>query len=378
MNVSTNQESLAKAFGIVSRAVSSRLAMPVLGNILLDAKDNCLRLAATNREIGIQCWIDASVHDEGAITVPARLLTEFVNSLPPERIDMDLVVRTQTLGLKCGKFKANIKGIDAYEFPIIPTIAEDAQPFAIDVEELREMINRVTFAASDDVNRPTLTGVEVKLTGNQLTMAATDGYRLSVERHEYTVNGETLVVIPAKSLGVVAKIAENASGDAQIHITGKEALFAMTGDGDAKGSWQRCEVTTELIDARFPDYSATMPKTCETRVTVETAPLLKAVQVAKLFARDNANIVRLSATDGLLKLTATSPEMGDNVSELDATVDGPELEIAFNCMMLADALACMGRQTVLELTQPTRPGKLYTEGDDMSFVHVIMPMSLPR
>ena len=121
MRVSCHQENLAKGLSIVGRAVSSRTTMPVLSNILLEAKNNQLRLAATNREIGINCWIGAKVEDEGAITVPARLLTEFVNSLPPERIDMELAVRTQTLHLSCARFEANMKGIDAFEFPLIPT-----------------------------------------------------------------------------------------------------------------------------------------------------------------------------------------------------------------------------------------------------------------
>lgn len=378
MNLSTNQENLAKALSIVSRAVSSRTTMPVLSNVLLDGKDSQLRLAATNREIGITCWIGAKVEDGGAITVPARLLTDFVNSLPPERVDMDLAVRTQTLGLKCAKFKANIKGFDHFEFPIFPTPAEDAQPFSINADELRSMIDRVTFAASDDVNRPTLTGVEVKLAGNQLSMVATDGYRLSVERREYDATDDVSVIIPAQSLDTVSKVAADAIGDVQLYISDTLAIFAMTGSSDVRGSWQRCEVVTELIAARFPDYNATMPKTWETRVTVETAPLLKSVQVAKLFARDNANIVRLSVGDGLLRLTATSPEMGDNVSELDANVDGPPIDIAFNCVLLAEALSHMGQQTVIELTQPTRPGKLYTMGCEAAFVHVVMPMNSPR
>ena len=154
----------------MSRAVSSRTTMPVLSNILLEAKDNELRLAATNREIGINCWIGAKVEDEGAITVPARLLSEFVNSLPPERIDMELAVRTQTLHLACARYTANMKGIDAYEFPLIPTAQGedggeadansvpivDGMRIELETAGLRKMIDQVIFAASSDENRPTL------------------------------------------------------------------------------------------------------------------------------------------------------------------------------------------------------------------------------
>ena len=122
MRVSCFQENLSKGLSIVGRAVSSRSTLPVLGNILLEAKEDQLRLAATNLEIGVNCWIGAHIEDEGAITVPARLLTEFVNSLQPGRIEMELSVRTQTLHLRCGNFDVNIKDIDAQEFPVIPTV----------------------------------------------------------------------------------------------------------------------------------------------------------------------------------------------------------------------------------------------------------------
>src|SRR5215212_6888008 len=217
MRVSCFQENLAKGLSIVSRAVSSRSTMPVLGNILLEAKGNQLRLAATNREIGINCWIGAKVEDEGAITVPARLLTEFVNSLPPERIDMELTVRTQTLHLNCARYDANMKGIDAYEFPLIPTAGTtvgddqesagmvkvtDGMRIELAVTGLRKMIDQVIFAASSDESKPTLTGVEVSFKGERLSMAATDGYRLSVRSVQMSqgmVSGDLTVIVPARS-----------------------------------------------------------------------------------------------------------------------------------------------------------------------------------
>ena len=185
VRVSVMQENLAKGLSIVGRAVSSRSTLPVLGNILLEAKDNQLRLAATNLEIGVNCWIGAKVEDEGAITVPARLLTEFVGSLPPERIDMELSVRTQTLHLRCARFDANMKGIDAADFPIVPTmegVNGDGEGVNIELQPagLRRMIDQVIFAASTDESRPTLDGVEVNFKDNRISMAATDGYRLSL------------------------------------------------------------------------------------------------------------------------------------------------------------------------------------------------------
>ncbi len=409
MRVSCHQENLAKGLSIVGRAVSSRTTMPVLSNILLEAKNNQLRLAATNREIGINCWIGAKVEDEGAITVPARLLSEFVNSLPPERIDMELAVRTQSLHLSCARFEANMKGIDAFEFPLIPTAqghdgnngdSQNAVPIVDGVQMeletggLRKMIDQVIFAASSDENRPTLTGVEVSFTGERLTMAATDGYRLSVRSVPLShglAEEKITVIVPARSLGELARISADAAEERSVQVIVTQArnqiLFQLWGKGEeTRGGFHRVELVSELIDARFPDYRATVPKSYDTRTVIDTASLLKAVRVALLFARDNANIIRVSVAPGngenmgQMRLTATSAEMGDNVSELDAMVEGHSVEIAFNAKYMIDVLSQIDQpQVVLETTQPTRPGTLRPVGMGAEeFLHVIMPMHPPR
>lgn len=404
MRVSCFQENLAKGLSIVGRAVASRSTLPVLGNILLEAKDNHLRLSATNLEIGINCWIGARVEDEGAITVPARLLAEFVNSLPPERIDMELSVRTQTLHLSCARFDANIKGIDAAEFPIVPTVDNGEGPeqtaevlegstIALETAGLRKMIDQVVFAAATDESRPTLTGVEVSFKGDRLVMAATDGYRLSVRSVEldHSLGEDMTVIIPAKSLSELARVIGDADEERSVQVTVTQArnqiLFRVWGKGnEARGAFLQVDVVSSLIDARFPDYRAIIPKNYTTRTVVTTDALLKAVRVAQLFARDNSNIIRLAVqpgngeVPGAIRLTATSTEMGDNVNELDALVEGNEVEIAFNARYLIDVLSQISEaQVVLETTQPNRPGSIRPVGiGNEEFLHVVMPMHPPR
>jgi len=391
MIVSTKQTDLAKALGIVSRAVSPRSTLPVLGNILIDANSGELRLSATNREMAISCWIGAAIDDPGAITITARLLTEYINSLPPELVCMDLNTRTQTLCLSCAKFTANMKGIDAFEFPLIPTYHEertdntpviDGQRYTVSVETLRTAISAVTVAASQDENRPTLTGIECTFDGNTLHMAATDGYRLATYQLACTGDGEpTTVIIPNRNLAEVARIAGSATGDATIIVSDNrnQVLFSLVCDVG------RVDVVTELIDARFPDYRATIPKGHDTRTVVDTAALLKAVRVALLFARDNANIIRVSVAPGKgksmgqMRISATSVEMGDNASELDAHVDGKEIEIAFNARYMIDALSQVDRPSVvIETTIPTRPAMLRPIGEDSPYMAVLMPMAPPK
>lgn len=404
MKVSCFQENLAKGLSIVGRAVSSRSTLPVLGNILLEAKDNQLRLAATNLEIGINCWIGARVDDEGAVTVPARLLAEFVNSLPAERIDLELSVRTQTLHLQCARYEANIKGIDAAEFPIIPTVDNGEGPeetavvlegstIALETGGLRKMIDQVIFAAATDESRPTLTGVEVAFKGERLAMAATDGYRLSVRsvQLDQPFSEDMIVIVPARSLGELGRVIADADDEKPVQVTVTQArnqiLFRVWGKGtETRGAFHQVDVVSQLIDARYPDYRAIVPKSHTTRTVVPTDSLLKAVKVAQLFARDNANIVRLGIQPGngdgpgTLQLAAVSTEMGDNVNQLDAMVEGDELEITFNARYLIDVLSQISEpQVVIETTQSNRPGTIRPVGmGTEEFLHVVMPMHPPK
>lgn len=383
MIVTTKQPDLSKALSIVARAVSSRTTMPVLSNVLLDANTGFLRLSATNRDMAISCWIGAQIDDTGATTIPARLLSEFINSLPAEPVRMELTTRTQTLRLDCARFSANMKGIDAYEFPLIPTYHEErtsntpiieGQSYTMSIDTLRSAISAVTVAASQDENRPTLTGVECTFASGTLHMAATDGYRMATYQIDCQGSDEKIVlIVPARNLAEVARIASSATGDVTVIVSSSrnQVLFSMAADVG------RVDVVSELIDARFPDYRATIPKSYDTLTVVDTAALLKAVRVALLFARDNANIIRCAVSpSGHLRITATSAEMGDNASELDAQVEGAEIEIAFNARYVIDALSCVDQPSVvIKTTTATRPAMLTPNGEDSPYMAVLMPMA---
>lgn len=385
MRVSVLQENLARGLSIVGRAVSPRSTLPVLGNILLATDEGRLKLAATNLEIGINCWIGAMVEDDGAITVPARLLSEFVNQLPPERIDMDLSVRTLTLNLKCARYDTNIKGIDANEFPIIPTAPEDGESaIPIKATLLRKMINQVVFAAATDESRPTLTGVHTQFEGNRLTLAATDGFRLAVRSTELAepVPEKVEAIIPARALAELSRIIGLLpdSEEHMVEITVADArnqvLFHLPD----------VDMVSQLIDANFPNYESIIPRAFGTRTVVDTQAMLRALRVASLFARDSSNIVRLQITPaqedtpGTLTITATSAEAGDNVADLDAIIEGPAAEIAFNARYLIDLLSVVDEpQIALETTRPSAPGVLRPVGvGPEEFTCVIMPMHISR
>jgi DNA polymerase-3 subunit beta len=382
MKITCLQENLARGLSTVGRAVATRSTLPVLSNILLQTDEGRLRLAATNLEIGINSWIGARIDEEGSISVPARLLTEFVNSLPPDQIDMELNERTQTLNLKCSRYEANIKGIDAGEFPDVPTAesitGQAPSRLHLEVETFRQMIDQAVFAAATDESRPILTGVLAKFHQGGLTLAAADGFRLAVTTADVGVNlDETAnVIIPARALAELGRISADEEEKIELLITPgrNQVLFHLTNK----------DLVSQIIEGNFPDYNQIVPKSHSTRTIVTTGDLLKAVKVAFLFARDAANIVRFNIvpgselTPGQMIVTATSAEFGDNVSELDASIEGDETEIAFNARYMIDALAVLGTAEVaLETSTASSPGIIRPVGGN-DFLCVIMPMHITR
>jgi DNA polymerase III subunit beta len=380
MKISCLQENLAKGLSTVGRAVAARSTLPVLSNILLETDEGRLRLAATNLEIGISCWIGARVEEEGRITVPARLLTEFVNSLPPAPIDMELAERTQTLNLKCARYEANIKGIDASEFPEVPTAETigGRNSLHLEADSFRQMIEQSVFAAATDESRPILTGVLAKFHQGGLTLAAADGFRLAVTSADVGVDLDesAKVIIPARALSELVRISDGDEETIELVITPKrnQILFHL-------GS---TDVVSQLIEGNFPDYNQIVPKSHATRTVVSTQELLKAVKVAFLFARDAANIIRFNIipgselTPGQIVITGTSAEFGDNVGEIDASIEGEGIEIAFNARYMIDALSVVGTAEVaLETSTPSSPGVIRPVGGS-DFLCVIMPMHITR
>lgn len=378
MRISCLQENLARGLSIVSRAVAPRTAtLPVLTHILLATDRGRLKIAATNLELGISCWVGAKVEDEGAITVPARTFTDLVALLPADRVDLELNIRTQTLRIRSGRTDANIKGIDAQEFPIIPTF-QDVAAARIEPAVLKKMIAQVVFAAATDESRPTLTGVLTKLEGDAITMAATDGFRLSVRSDRLTepVSEPRTILIPAKALVEVGRVMGDQEEPVAISITPShgQVLFHM----------KDVDVVAQLIDQKFPDYEPIIPKRHDTRTIVNTAEALKACRQASIFARDSLDTVRVlvkpgeELEPGKVTVVARADETGDNQSELEATVVGNEIEIGFNVKYLIEAFSAVDTpQTAIETTQPRSPAVIRALGDD-HFFHLVMPMHLPK
>jgi DNA polymerase-3 subunit beta len=372
MKLSCLQENLDKGLGIVGKAVAVRTTLPITNNVLLATDQSRLKLVATNLEMAISCWIGAKVEEEGAITVPARLLTEFVSSLPNDKVDIGLLPRTKTLGLKCARFEARISGTDAKDFPPIPKV-EGGISTRVEVEAFRQGISQVVFAAATEESRPVLTGVNAEFNGDLLTLAAADGFRLGVYKLPLAtpVNQKTEVIIPARTLGELNRLmGEEEAVDIMINPNKSQAIFRL----------KNIELVSQLVQGTFPQYTQLIPQSHTTKVVVDVTQFLRATKTASIFARDGSGIVRLivtpggELTTGKITVSARSEEIGDNVGEIDAIVEGQEAKIAFNGKYLIDVLSVLREsQVALETTSPSSPGVLKPVGVD-NYLHVVMPM----
>ena len=379
MKISCLQENLSRGLSVVGRAVASRATLPVTQNVLLSAERNMLRLSATNLEIAMTTWIGAMVEEEGSVTVPARLLTEFVNSLGSDRIDIEVEQGSRQLQIKSGRSQANIHGTDASEFPPIPTV-DDAMVAQAQPSALRTAITRVAFAAATEESRPVLTGVEVKLREGSFTMAAADGFRLAVHNGELAqpVPEEMSVIIPARTMTELQRLLSDNSEPVEIMLTPQkgQVMFRLQG-GDT------VELVSQLLQGTFPNYDQLIPQNYTTRAILDLQQTLRATRTAAIFARDGSNIVRMHVMPseegdeaaGKLLISARSEEVGDNEDVVDvAELEGEEGKIAFNSRYLLDVLSVLDRGRVaIETTTSSSPG-VFKPTDSDDYVHVVMPM----
>jgi DNA polymerase-3 subunit beta len=403
MKLSCLQENLNWGLGIVGRAVATRTTLPITNNILLETDQSRLKLVATNLEMAISCWIGAKVEDEGTITVLAKLLTEFVGSLPKEQVEISMAPKTKTLSLHCARYDARISGIDAKDFPPIPSV-EDGIRTSIELDALKQAINQVVFAAASEESRPVLTGVDAKFEGSNLTLAAADGFRLAVYKLTLAnpVKQKVEVIIPAKTLAELGRLIGIPSEDQSMQVEVRSNTVTVTKEtlktkSVVKGSdpvqitvnpnksqilfkLRNIEIVSQLIQGTFPQYEQLIPQSSSTKAVVDVGEFLRATKTAAIFARDGTGIVKLMVapggelTPGKMTISARSEEIGDDVGEIDAIVTGGEAKIAFNGKYLTDVLNVVKEaQVSLETTSPSSPGVIKPIGSD-NYVHVVMPM----
>jgi len=378
MKISCLQENLSRGLAVVGRAVASRATLPVTQNVLLSVDQSMLKLSATNLEIAMTTWVGAMIEEEGSITVPARLLTEFVNSLPNDKIDLELDQGSGLLQISSGNSKAHINITDASEFPPVPTV-DDGVAAEVDPLVLKNAIARVAFAAATEESRPVLTGVEMKLDTSKFTMAAADGFRLAVHHGALlkTVPEEVSVIIPARTMNELNRLIGDREEAVEILMTPAkgQVMFRVQG-GDT------VEIVSQLLQGTFPNYEQLIPQSYTTRAVMDLPTVLRSARTASIFARDGSNIIRMhlmpAAADtepAKVEISARSEEVGDNQDVVDLDeIEGDEGKIAFNSRYLLDVLNVLDKGKVaLETTTSSSPG-VFKPTDSEDYIHVVMPM----
>lgn len=374
MKVSTLQENLNRGLSVVGRAVPVRSTLPQASHVLLQTDEGRLKLVATDLTIAVTCWIGATVEEEGAVTVPARLLTDFVASLPNEKIDLNVSGRARQLHIECARNEATIAGMDAADFPPVPSVS-DGLTLSLDPATLRKAINQVVFAAASDDTRPVLTGIHTQAEGGVLTLAAADGFRLAVYHLplEQEVAEKVEVIIPARALREIERQLSEESDQIEMSINASrsQVLFRM----------KSVEIVATLIQGSFPNYSQLIPQSFQSRASIDMKQFLQETRIAAIFARDGAGIIRVQVdpaegdkATGKMTISARAEEIGDHRGELDVKLEGDASKIAFNSRYLQDVLSVLETpEVVLETTSPSSPGVIRPVGDDR-YVHVVMPM----
>ena len=374
MKAIVTQQHLAHGLSIVGRAVSPRSTLPVLANVLVATDEGRLRLSATNLELGITCWIPAQIQEEGSVTVPARTLVDLVSTFPPDNVNLSLDVRTQTINLVCNSSVHDIKGIDAQDFPPMP-VPDLTDGVELNLADFKEMIQQVAFAASMDEARPVLQGVKMEVTEDLITLAATDGFRISVRKQPLAnpIKENFSIIIPARAMSELARV----SGDSDKTVT----MVVPQGRGQVIFHLKDTELVSQLIDGNFPDFRAIVPKSFKTSTVVSTPAFLKACKQAEIIAREGNNVIRLDilpeeSGPGRVEISAQTEETGKSDIKVEATIEGSGLLIAFNVKYLREVLDVVRAPNVaLETNANNTPGVIHPVGDE-NFVHVIMPMHL--
>lgn len=361
MKLQVTQENLNKALGTVARVANSRGTLPVLANVLIRTVNNRLSIAATNLDIAITHYIGAKVAEEGSITVPARLMQDFVSSLPAGVINLKL--DEYKLNIATDQYQSVINGVSAEEFPIMPAI-DGGKTWSVDAATLKKSLQQVVMAASTDEARPVLTGVLMHTKDGSLFMAATDSYRLA-EKGLGASAEEIELLVPVSAMQDLLRIVSDFEGEVQITNDDQQVLFRV---GDV-------ELVARLIEGKYPDYRKLIPVSFATTAVLKRADLLNVTKVSSLFARESAGSITINvdeATQGL-SIRSVASQLGENTANAEAKVTGTGV-ITLNSRYLLDALhALSGDEVLFAFNGKLEPTVLRDPASD-DYTHIIMPL----
>ena len=368
MKLFCSQKDLEAALNIVNKAISSNNTLPVLNNILVKAEGKKLYFSATNLEIAISYFVDADVRSEGAITVPAKLITSYVSLLVDEKVELS-IGDGMTLLIQSSTSTTKIKGISADEFPLIPKV--DAEhSFNVSTSDFDAAIAETAFAASTNISRPVLSGVYFVVDGGEMKMVATDSYRLAERKvmFDKKIDGSFNCLVPARTISELGKITNRSEAkEVSISVSKNQVLFKVG----------NVELISRLIEGKFPDYERIIPKEGKTKVEVSVEDLSLVLKRVSLFAKENNNSIRLSATnDGKLLVSTDETKVGEEKAEVVIKMEGENNKISLNSQYMLDVLTYItDEKIVLEMSDKLSPAVIKPIKRD-DYIYIIMPLKV--
>lgn len=364
MELTVTQENLTKALAAVSRVASTKTQLPILNNILLRTDGNRLLIAATNLEIASTQYVGAKIISHGSITIPAKLVSEFIATLPKDSVELKVI--NDRLSIKSGRYTSVINGVIADEFPELPTIDESSSiQYSITAEDFKQAVSQTIITTSNDSTRPVLTGVYWHSHEGSLYLAATDGYRLS-ERRLVKTNSEVSAIIPTQTLQEVLRLIIDTVEEVEILFDETQVRFRLN----------EAEIVSRLIDGNFPDYRQLIPKEMTTNGEISKEDFVRVTKIAGLFARDSGGSITLSlnAEQNSISIHSIASELGENTSEAVAKVDTDGI-ITLNSRYVSDALSVIDGDTIIfGFNGKLSPSVLRSNDKDVNYYHVIMPL----
>jgi DNA polymerase III subunit beta len=367
MKLNCLQSDLTTALSIVNRAVSPNNTLPVLNNILLKAEGKKLFLSATNLEIAINASIDADVKNEGALTVPAKVLTGYVSLLRDEKVDLSVVNGT-TLEVETTGSDTKMKGISSDEFPLLPKL-DKPDSFKLPCKSLGKMIEDTVFSASTNISRPVLTGLFWKIAGKTMKLAATDSYRLSEKTVELEkdLGLDLSFILPSKTAHELAKVLSLTNqGEIEVKVTKNQIKFKVDG----------IELMSRLIEGNYPDYQKILPKESKTSARLKTEDMVLGLKKVSVIVKENNNNVKVSIEDGKVLISSDETQVGQGTVELPAETEGEKLVAALNVQYLLDVLSHIGdNQVNFGLNDGLSPVKVVPVKASGA-LHIIMPLKV--
>ena len=369
MKFSCLQENLSKGLQIVTRAIPMKSSLPILANVLISTENGRIKLAATNLETAITTYIGASIKEEGTVTVPAKLLKEFITNLPPSTIEVHL--ENDTLHIISQKTKSKFNGNNSNDYPELPGFSDKNKYIVIDPKTFNDAVTMVAFASGSDSSRPIFTGVYMNLTGNKLTMTSTDGFRLSEKSIAIENKSKDFsTIIPAKTLIEVAKIFSNSVEPLKFGMNDEENLALFQAEDTF--------VATRTIDGSYLDYKRIIPAGHTLKAFFSSADFLEAVRLTNIFAKEgNSTLkIRFDPDKSVIRVASLSEETGEHESQLSGELEGELLDIAFNSKYLLEFLGNIKTDKICFTTNGNVSACVLKSEDYENFLHIIMPLQI--